>query len=174
MWKLTFWGFWKCSSFWMWKFLKGSHWPPKFIQFSIFFNSKMRCQKKRHGHNFWISESALNLCGKVGFPIADSMRPWNPKNVAVSFFDTVYFWWRTQNLKVCWLWAAITSVKKLPRPKTTTFSESSGRELSHAPIREKFSLTKMMRRREFNQKRHFSCLHRKNFKWLPIGQYWCQ
>ena len=40
---------------------------------------------------------------------------------------------------LCWLWAAITPVKKIVRPKSTTFSETSGRELSHGPILEKFS-----------------------------------
>ena len=35
------------------------------------------------------------------------------------------------------LWAAITPVRKVARSKSTTYSESSGRELSHGPIREK-------------------------------------
>ena len=56
---------------------------------------------------------------------------------------------------LCWLWAAITPVKKIVRPKSTTFSETSGRELSHGPIPEKFSHTKMLRRGDFSKKRRF-------------------
>ena len=37
----------------------------------------------------------------------------------------------------------MSTVEKLLGPKSTTFSESSGRELSHGPIPEKFSLTKV-------------------------------
>ena len=33
-----------------------------------------------------------------------------------------------------WLWAAITPVQNLTRPISSTFSESSGRQLSHGPI----------------------------------------
>ena len=74
---------------------------------------------------------------------------------SVIFFDIAYFWGQTRNFKVCWLWAAITPVKKLARPKSTTFSETSGRELSHGPIPEKFSHTKMLRRGVFSKKRRF-------------------
>ena len=81
-----------------------------------------------------------------------------PKNKdcgRVFFCYVFYFWGWTQNFKVCWLWAAITPVEKLARPKSTTFSESSGCELSHGPIPEKYSLTKMSRRRVFSKKRRF-------------------
>ena len=37
--------------------------------------------------------------------------------------------WRTRN-RINWLWAAITPVQNLKISKTTTFSESSGRQLS--------------------------------------------
>ena len=56
---------------------------------------------------------------------------------------------------LCWLWAAITPVKKIVRPKSTTFSETSGRELSHGPILEKFSHQKISRRRVFSKNRRF-------------------
>ena len=54
-----------------------------------------------------------------------------------------------------WLWPAITPVKKLARPKNTTFSETSGSQLSHGPILEKFSHQKISRRRVFSKKRRF-------------------
>ena len=56
---------------------------------------------------------------------------------------------------LCWLWTAITPVKKIVRPKSTTFSETSGRELWHGPILEKFSHQKISRRRVFSKKRRF-------------------
>ena len=93
----------------------------------------------------------------------------------IQIFYIGYFWWRTRNFKFCWLWAAITLVEKLARPKNTTFSESSGRELSHGSIPEKFSLTKMTRGRDFSKKRRFlqfSIAAPKKFKWLQNGQFW--
>ena len=45
-----------------------------------------------------------------------------------------FFWGRIQNFKVCWLWAAITPIKKLQLPKNYHILESWGRELSHGPI----------------------------------------
>ena len=83
--------------------------------------------------SFWARWSFL-----MGVIAAQSQQTWRVqkiKIVAVSFFCYAsYFWWRTRNFKVCWLWAAITPVKKLARPKSTTFSETSGPELSHGPI----------------------------------------
>ena len=80
---------------------------------------------------FWLAESIWSQ------PMALALRfAANP--CGLSFFcNTAYFWWRRQNFKVCWLWGAITPVRKVARSKSTTFSESSGRELSHGPIREK-------------------------------------
>jgi len=52
MWKLTSRGFRKCGSFCAGEFLKGTYWLSKLGHFSFFFDSKMRCPKKRHGHNF--------------------------------------------------------------------------------------------------------------------------
>ena len=51
---------------------------------------------------------------------------------AVSFFLTsTYFWWRTQNFRLRWLCPAITRVQNIGAWKTITFSDSSGRQLSH-------------------------------------------
>ena len=83
------------------------------------------------------------------------------------FFTPPYFWGQTENFKVCWLWAAITPVKKLARPKSTTFSETSGRELWHGPILEKFSHQKISMRGFLAKNAvfwNFSCPSRKNFQ----------
>ena len=78
------------------------------------------------------------------------------QNCGTSFFLTPHNFGDTSTFAdMIWLWAAITPVKKLARPKSTTFSETSGRELSHGPIPEKFSHTKMLRRRDFSKKRRF-------------------
>ena len=66
---------------------------------------------------------------KVCFPSAESMATLKSENCGRVFFlhrllDTHFC--RPQRAALCWLWAAITPVKKLPRPKTTTFLESSG------------------------------------------------
>ena len=154
--KLTSRGFRKCGTFWV---LKGSYWPSKSTDFeNLGPLPKIRgVAKKRHGHNF--DFSGLKRIAKVTHRVdytCYSFQTRKLKIVAVLFFcNTSYFWWRTENFKVCWLWAAITPVEKLARPQSTSFSESSGRELSHGPIPEKFSLTKMSRRRGFSQKRFF-------------------
>jgi len=114
-------------------------------------------KKKKNCHNF--DFSGLKRIAKVTHRVDKtcySFQTRNLKIVAVSFFCYAsYFWWQTKNFKVCWLWAAITPVKKLARPKSTTFSETSGRELSHGPILEKFSHQKISRRRVFSKKRRF-------------------
>ena len=85
--KLASWGFRKCGSFGSGEFLKRRYWLSKSSNFSIFFQSKMRCQKKRHGHNFDFSGLARNQCGPnhVG-PTLIQWRVWKIKIVAVSFF----------------------------------------------------------------------------------------
>ena len=65
--KLTSWGFRKCGSFGPGEFLKRSYWLSKSSNFSIFFESKMRCQKKRHGHNFF---SGLKRIAGLVHPIS--------------------------------------------------------------------------------------------------------
>ena len=53
MWILSSRGFRKCGTFGVYDFLKGSYWLSKFSHFSIFFNSKMRCCKKKTRPQFW-------------------------------------------------------------------------------------------------------------------------
>ena len=148
---LTSWGFRKCGSFCPGEFLKRSYWLSKSSNFSIFFKSKMRCQKKRHGHNFDFWGLARNQCGpQHGGPTLIQWRVWKIKIVAVSFFLTPPNFGDTSTFAdMIWLWAAITPVKKLTRPKSTTFSETSGRELSHGLILEKIFPSKNIEERGF-------------------------
>ena len=90
--KLTSWGFRKCGSFCSGEFLKRRYWLSKSSNFSIFFKSKMRCQKKRHSHNFdfsglkrigWVTNRVDKTCY--------SFQAWKIKIVAVSFFLTPPF-----------------------------------------------------------------------------------
>jgi len=147
----------------MWYFLSVAVFKGKLLAVKVNSNFKQKkwvrggVTKKSHGHNFDFSGLARNqrLTNRVGSTLIP-WRAWKIKIVAVSFFCYAsYFWWRTRNFKVCWLWAAITPIKKLARTKSTTISESSESELSHGPIPEKFALTKMSRRRDFSKKRRF-------------------
>ena len=47
------------------------------------------------------------------------------------FFDASYFRWRSSFFGLIHLWRPITPVQNLTRPISTTFLESSGRELWH-------------------------------------------
>jgi len=58
------------------------------------------------------------------------------------FFTLRYIWGQSKNFKVCWLWAAITPVRKVARPKSTSFLKSSGRELSHGCTQDMVANTK--------------------------------
>ena len=73
---------------------------------------------------------------------------------------------------LCWLCVAITPTGKVLPRKTTTFSESWGRKLSHGPKLEKFSLRKNIEEKGILQKNevfvHFSCPHRKIFQVAAI------
>ena len=93
--KLTSWGFRKCGSFCPGEFLKRSYWLSKSSNFSIFFKSKMRCQKKRHGHNFDFSglKRIAGLVHPISYPTY-SFQPRKIKIVAVSFFCDAAFCFR--------------------------------------------------------------------------------
>ena len=94
---LTSWGFRKCGSFGPGEFLKRSYWLSKSSNFSNFFESKMRCQKKRHGHNFDFSGLPRNQRGTN--PIGKPLIPCQTRKikiVAVTFFcyassDPIFF-----------------------------------------------------------------------------------
>ena len=128
-----------------------------------------RCSKKRHGHNFdfW----ALKRIARLNFIVENTFYSFQVskiKIVAVSFFfNTAYFRWRSQNFKVCWLWAA-TPLRKVARPKSTSFSESPGRGLSHGGTLDMGSNTKDSSKLPKSKKRRFlpffCCHFVKNFK----------
>ena len=87
--------------------------------------------KKRHGHNFQFWALSRNQRGTNH--IGPTLIPYqSPKLniVAVSFFLTPPLL-RIFSSIFTWLWQPITQVKNLQNSKTTTFSESSGRQLSH-------------------------------------------
>ena len=58
--KLTSWGFRKCGSFCPGEFLKRSYWLSKYSHFSFFFESKMRCSKKKTRPQFWFFRPETN------------------------------------------------------------------------------------------------------------------
>ena len=157
--KLRSWAFRKCRTFWVWESPKGSYCCSKSTDFEILGPlAKLRgVTKKSHGHNF--DFLGLKRIAKVTHMVDQtcySFQTRKLKIVAVSFFLTsLIFRDKHTFAALCWLWAAITPVKKIVRPKSTTFSETSGRELSHGPILEKFSHQKISRRRVFSKNRRF-------------------
>ena len=70
--------------------------------------------------------------------VGSTLIPWQSsklKIVAVSFFfDTSYFRGRTSFFGLIHLWRPITPVQNFTRPISSTFSETSGREVSLRPI----------------------------------------
>ena len=65
------------------------------------------------------------------------------KIVAVLFFfNASYFRGRTSFFGLVHLWRPVTPVQNLTRPISSTFSELPGREVSHGPILDIFSLSK--------------------------------
>ena len=159
MWKSTSSAFQKCGTFCVYHFLKGSYsLMSKFSNISIFFNINNRCHKKKTRPQFWFFGPETNSQGNLyGGP--DLLFVSDPKtqNCGRVFFFVTSLIFRDKHTfaALCWLWTAITPVKKLARPKSTTFSETSGRELWHGPILEKFSHQKISRRRVFSKKRRF-------------------
>ena len=155
--KLTSWGFRKCGTFGVYDFLKGSYLLSKSSKFSLFFRLKRKCQKKitraqkKSIFNFLLRESS-----KLYLETSLRRILRRKKIARMTFFLTsLIFRDKHTFAALCWLWAAITPVKKIVRPKSTTFSETSGRELWHGPILEKFSHQKISRRRVFSKKRRF-------------------
>ena len=96
----------------------------------------------------------------------------------VFFFTASYFCSRSQNFRVFRLWPAVTPVQKLKNPISYTFSEPSGRQLSHGGTLDiwcsskiSLHLTKCKKLPVFA---FFGVPLQKKFKWLPIGQFWSQ
>ena len=75
------------------------------------------------------------------------------KIVAVSFFlDTSYFQGRTSFFLLIHLWGPITPVENVTRPRSPTFSESSGRQLSHGPSLDIGFFEQILRNERFMKK----------------------
>ena len=110
--------------------------------------------KKRHGHNidFWglkrIARSS-NMVGRTCYSFQTSKL----KIVAVSFFfNAAYFRGRTSFFRLIHLWRPITPVKNVTRPISPTFSESSGRQLSHGPSLDIGFFEQILRNERFMKK----------------------
>ena len=94
MWKLTSWRFWKCGTYWVFKFLNGSYWWSKSEDSEILASlAKISgVTKKRHGRNF--QNRGLKRIAGVVNPIdypCYSFQTSNLKIVAVSFFCNAAF-----------------------------------------------------------------------------------
>ena len=141
--KLTSRAFRKCCSFRVLKVLNQSYWLSKSGENWRKNSKERRRQKKRHGHNFefWAlsrNQRGLNMVGSTLIPWQSSKL----KIVAVSFFfDASYFRGRTSFFGLVHLWRPITPVQNLTRPISSTFSETSGREVSHSTLLCYISLT---------------------------------
>ena len=126
-------------------------------------------KKKTHARNFEIWALPLNQRGAI--MVGSTLIQWQRSNFKITgvgfFFTAPYFCLRSQNFTVVWLWAAITPVQNLTRPISSTFSESSGRQLSDGPILDFFSLSKF-RGTSVLWEKVFFCIfawpHRENFQ----------
>ena len=159
MWNLTSWRFRKCRTYWAWELLNGSYWPSKMDESEKTCpSSKIRgVKKKRHGHNFEFWALPRNQRGTNH--IEPTLIPWQSsklKIVAVSFFfNALYFRWRTSFFGLVHLWRPITPVQNLTRPISSTFSETSGREVSHGPSPDIFFFEQISRNERFMKKVDF-------------------
>ena len=98
------------------------------------------------------------------------------KIVAVLFFfNAWYFRWRTSFFGLVHLWRPITPVKNVTRPRSPTFSESSGRQLSHGPSLDIGFFEQISGNKRFMRIFFFAFFRvrtKKKFKRLPIRQFW--
>ena len=114
-------------------------------------------KKKRHGHNidFWGLKRIARTSNMVG-TTCYSFQTSKLKIVAVSFFfDTAYFRGRISFFRLIHLWRPITPVKNVTRPISPTFSESSGRQLSHGPSLDIGFFEQILRNERFMKKMFF-------------------
>ena len=125
-----------------------------------FLRSETNSRVFKHGWEdvLFVSKQKIKKCGRV------------------FFFDTSYFRWRTSFFWLIHLWRPITPVKNVTRPISPTFSESSGRQLSHGRSLDIGFFEQILRNERFMKKTRFfaffHCRPPKKFKWPPIGQFW--
>ena len=113
--------------------------------------------KKRHGHNidFWAPKRIARPSHMVG-TICYSFRSSKLKIVAVLFFfNASYFRGRTSFFGLVHLWRPITPVQNLTRLISSTFSETSGREVSHGPSPDIFFFEQISGNERFMKKVDF-------------------
>ena len=124
------------------------------VKFEEKIDWKRSRKKKTHGRNFEIWALILNQRGAI--MVGSTLIQWQHSNFKITavvfFFTAPYFCLRSQNFTVVWLWAAITPVQNLTRPINSTFSESSGRQLSDGPILVFFVLQQISRNKRFMRK----------------------
>ena len=91
------------------------------------------------------------------------------------FFNASYFRGQSSFFQLSQLWRAITQSVKLTTPLCYTFSEPSGRQLSHGGTLDICCSSKISINLPKCEKLPFLAFFRvllvKNFKWLQIGQY---
>ena len=83
------------------------------------------------------------------------------------FFNTAYFRGRTSFFRLIHLWRPITPIKNVTRPISPTFSESSGRQLSHGPSLDIGFFEQILRNERFMKKLffcNFLCPHPKKIQ----------
>ena len=107
--------------------------------------------------NYDMMTHILSMYTGLNAPNFETTTQWWVKRtiVAVSFFDTSFFRWRTIHL-----WRPTTPSLKHPRSINYRFSESSEGQLSHDPILDISSLSKFQGVSVFWRKKHWSSLNR--------------
>ena len=180
MWKGMARAFQKCVTYGGGVVLIHSYRPSKSVQISINFSVDRRCQKKITLVQFWDLRSETNRssaqwgCLQLLFVSEPNFQNW----MSVIFFDTSYFRGQSSFSQLSQLWRDIAQSVKLTTPLCYTFSEPSGRQLSHGGTLDICCSSKISINLPKCEKLLFFAFFRvllvKIFKWLPIGQYWHQ
>ena len=154
MWKSTSWRFWKCCSFLVLKVLNQSYWLSKFGE-----NWRKKSMERRRCKNktrpqYWVLSSETNSTafshGGDDMLFVSELKTQNCGRVI--FFNASYFRGRTSFFGLVHLWRPITPVQNLTRPISSTFSETSGREVSHGPNPDIFFFEQISRNERFMKK----------------------
>ena len=131
-------------------------------------NGSEEASKKKNCHNF--DFSGLKRIAKVTHRVdytCYSFQTRKLKIVAVLFFYASYFWWRTRNFKS-------VDFEQLP------LKSSHDPKVPHFRKPRDLSFLMVLSWKNFPIKKYrgegfFAIFHvhsEKNFKWLPIGQFW--